>query len=99
MPGSEIEARAMLDAYLDESETKPKATVQAVARLSRRALWLFLGYVAVLVAVVLAGFLDEAVGLWAALLWGAAILGVAFILVRQRMASRTVNRGDEIDPL
>jgi hypothetical protein len=49
---------------------------------------LFLGYVAVLAAVGVAGFLAGAVGLWAALLWGAALLGVAFILVRQRMASR-----------
>jgi hypothetical protein len=59
-----------------------------VARLSRRALWLFLGYAALLAAVVVAGFLAGAVGLWAALLWGAAFLGVAFIWVRQRMASR-----------
>jgi len=79
----------MLDAHLDESEPRPKATVRAVARLSSRALWRFLGYVAVLAAVVVTGFLAEAVGLWAALLWGPAFLGVAFILVRQRMASRT----------
>lgn len=59
-----------------------------MARLFRRALWLFLGYTGVLAAVVLAGFLAGAVGLWAALLWGAALLGVAFILVRQRMVSR-----------
>jgi hypothetical protein len=59
-----------------------------MARLSRRALWLFLGYAAVLVAVVVAGFLAGAVGLWAALLWGAALLGVALILARQRMALR-----------
>jgi hypothetical protein len=50
---------------------------------------LFLGYVAVLVVVGLAGFLYGAIGLWAALLWGAAFLGATFIWVRQRMASRT----------
>jgi len=59
-----------------------------VARISRRAFWLLRVYGAVLTAVVLAGFLAEAVGLWAALLWGAALLGVAFIWVRQRMTSR-----------
>jgi len=59
-----------------------------MARISRRAFWLFFVYVAVLAAVVLAGFLAGAVGLWAAPLWGAALLGVVFIRVRQRMASR-----------
>ena len=69
MPGSEVEA----------------ATVLVVARISCRALWLFPVYVAVLTAVVLAGFLAEAVGLLAALLWGTAFIAVAFIWVRQRM--------------
>jgi uncharacterized membrane protein len=59
-----------------------------VARFIRRALWLFLGYVAVLTAVGVAGFLAEAVGLWAALLWGAAFLGLVLVWARQRMASR-----------
>jgi hypothetical protein len=80
----------VLDAHLDDSDSSSRAaTVLAVARISRRAFWLFLVYIAVLGAVVLAGFLAEAVGFWAALLWGAALLGVAFIWVRQRFASRT----------
>lgn len=59
-----------------------------MARLLRRALWLFLGYTAVLAATVLAGFLAGALGLWAALLWGAAFLWGAFVFARRRMASR-----------
>jgi hypothetical protein len=88
MPGSESKRGRCWTLISTIRKPKPSGYSLAVARLSRRALWLFLGYVALLAAVVLAGFLAEAIGLWAALLWGAAFLGVAFIWMRQRMASR-----------
>lgn len=43
-----------------------------------------------LCVIVLAGFLALAVGLWGALLWGAAFVGISFIWMRQRKASRAL---------
>jgi hypothetical protein len=54
----------------------------------RRTLWRLLGNVAVLAAVILAGFPGSAVGIWAAVLWGATFIGVVFVWTRRRAASR-----------
>lgn len=48
-------------------------------RLFRKALLLLGTYVAVIVAVIVAGFLGEALGIWASILWGAGVLaGVVY---------------------
>lgn len=59
-------------------------------RLTRRAGLLLIGYVSLLLAVVVAGYLAAALGIWAAVLWGAAILIGLMIYGRQR-----VDRGHE----
>lgn len=53
-------------------------------RLIRRAGLLFGAYAGALLAVVIAGFLGSAVGIWASILWGAALLAVAIVYVRRR---------------
>jgi hypothetical protein len=53
-------------------------------RLARRAVLLFGGYASLLLAVVVAGFLGGAVGIWAAILWGAAVLTGLALYIRQR---------------
>lgn len=53
-------------------------------RLARRAGLLFLAYTALLLAVVIAGFLGSAIGIWASVLWGAAVLAGVALYVRQR---------------
>jgi hypothetical protein len=55
-------------------------------RLGSRAIRLFLGYAAVLAAVVVAGFLGHALGIWAAILWGFGLLLAAAIYVKRRTA-------------
>lgn len=54
-------------------------------RLTRRAALLFGAYVSLLLAVVVAGFLASAVGLWAAILWGAAVLAGLALYGRRRL--------------
>ena len=61
-------------------------------RLSRKALLLFGIYATILAAVVVAGFLGQAVGIWAAILWGVgSLIGVA--LVARRRLKTTPNSG------
>jgi hypothetical protein len=43
-------------------------------RLTRRAALLFAAYASLLLAVVIAGFLGSAVGIWASILWGVVVL-------------------------
>jgi hypothetical protein len=57
-----------------------------VSRLARRALLLFAAYAAVLAAVVIAGFLGQAVGIWASVLWGVGILAGLAIYGRKRLS-------------
>jgi hypothetical protein len=54
-------------------------------RLFRRALLLFGAYVALLAVVVVAGFLGNVIGIWAAILWGAGVLAGLAIYGRQRL--------------
>jgi hypothetical protein len=57
-------------------------------RLTRKALLLFGIYASILAAVVVAGFLGQAVGIWAAILWGVGILIGLAIFARQRLQGR-----------
>jgi hypothetical protein len=63
-----------------------------VRRLGRRALLLFGAYTAVILAVVIAGFLGGAVGIWASVLWGAVLLGGLVLYLRHR------SRRPRVDP-
>jgi hypothetical protein len=58
-------------------------------RLIRRAALLFGAYSSLLLAVVVAGFLGGAVGIWAAILWGAAILVGLALYGRKRLGWST----------
>ena len=54
-------------------------------RLTRRAALLFGAYTALLLAVVVAGFLASAIGIWAAILWGAVLVAGLVLYRRQRL--------------
>jgi hypothetical protein len=60
-----------------------------VRRLGRRTILVFGIYAALLLAVVIAGFLGQAVGIWAAVLWGVVIIA-GVVLYRRRRGVRTV---------
>ena len=53
-------------------------------RLTRRAALLFAANAGLLLAVVAAGFLASAVGIWAAILWGVALLAGLALYGRRR---------------
>lgn len=53
-------------------------------RLIKRAGMLFGAYAGLLLAVVVAGFLGAAVGIWASVIWGVALLLLIVLLVRRR---------------
>lgn len=57
-------------------------------RLTRKALLLFGIYATILAAVVVAGFLGAAVGIWAAILWGVGILIGLAVVARLRLQGR-----------
>ncbi len=52
-------------------------------RLIHRAALLFGAYAGLLLAVVVAGFLAAAIGIWAAILWGLALLAGLTLDMRQ----------------
>ena len=54
--------------------------------LGSRATRLFITYIAVLGAVVVAGFLGQALGLWAAILWGCGLVLTIAAYVKRRAA-------------
>jgi hypothetical protein len=54
-------------------------------RLTRRAALLLGAYTSLLLAVVVAGFLGGAVGIWAAVLWGIGLLAGLALYLRQRL--------------
>lgn len=54
-------------------------------RLARRTILVFGLYVALLLAVVIAGFIGRAVGIWASVLWGVVVIaGVVLYIWRRR---------------
>jgi hypothetical protein len=57
-------------------------------RLGLRAFLLFLAYVAVLAAFVVAGFLDQRLGIWASILWGCGLALAVGTYIRRRSAVR-----------
>lgn len=57
-------------------------------RLARRAALLFGAYALLLLAVVVAGFLGAAIGIWASVLWGAAVLAGLALYWRRRFQRR-----------
>jgi hypothetical protein len=59
-----------------------------MGKLLRRALLLFGAYAALLAAVVVAGFLGGAVGIWASILWGAGVLFGIVLYGRRRSTNR-----------
>jgi FtsH-binding integral membrane protein len=54
-------------------------------RLARRAGLLFASYVGLILAIVIAGFLGSAIGIWASIVWGAVILAALALYVRRRL--------------
>ncbi|HSC21091.1 MAG TPA: hypothetical protein VLC07_05130 [Solirubrobacterales bacterium] len=58
-------------------------------RLTRRAALLFSAYLGLILAVVIAGFLGAALGIWASVLWGAAVLAGLTFPVRRRLQRRS----------
>ena len=58
-------------------------------RLTRRAALLLAAYLGLILAVVVAGFLGAALGLWASVLWGAAVLAGLTFSVRRRLQRRS----------
>jgi hypothetical protein len=55
-----------------------------VARLTSRALLLFAAYAAVLLAVGIAGFIGQRVGIWASVLWGVVLIGGVALYIKRR---------------
>jgi len=66
-------------------------------RLFRKALLLFGTYIAVIVAVIVAGFLGEALGIWAAILWGAGVLAGIAVYARRRHARTALDSHSSSD--
>ncbi|HEU4738590.1 MAG TPA: hypothetical protein VFS54_05850 [Solirubrobacterales bacterium] len=54
-------------------------------RLTRRAALLFAAYTGLLLAVVAAGFLAGAIGIWAAILWGVVLVAGLGLYGRRRL--------------
>jgi prevent-host-death family protein len=46
---------------------------------------IFGGYAALLLAVVIAGFIGHAVGIWASVLWGTVLIGGLVFCARRRL--------------
>jgi hypothetical protein len=57
-------------------------------RFARRAGLLFAAYLGPILAVVIAGFLGSVIGIWASVLWGAALAAGLFFYVRHRLQQR-----------
>ena len=68
-------------------------------RLTRRIALLFGAYASLLLAVVVAGFLGAAVGIWAAVLWGVALLAGLALYVRHRLQRPPVDEKRDVATL
>lgn len=53
-------------------------------RLGGRAILLFGAYVALILALIIAGFLGATIGIWASVLWGVALIGGLGFYLRRR---------------
>lgn len=53
-------------------------------RLGGRAVLLVGAYAAVILALIVAGFLGAAIGIWASVLWGVALVGGLVFYLRRR---------------
>jgi hypothetical protein len=58
-----------------------------MGRLALRALQVFGAYAAVPATVVAAGFLYQAVGLWATILWGCVVVTAVVAYAKRRLAT------------
>jgi hypothetical protein len=67
-------------------------------RLFRKALLLFGIYATVLAAVVVAGFLGSAIGIWASILWGVGILVGLALYARRRIVRQRLNPRQALTP-
>lgn len=52
---------------------------------------IFGGYAALLLAVVIAGFIGNAIGIWASVLWGAVLIGGLVLYGRRRLRQPQVD--------
>jgi uncharacterized protein (DUF58 family) len=57
-------------------------------RLGSRAVKLLAAYIGILAAVVVAGFLAQALGVWAAILWGCGLVLAIYAYVKRRTTAR-----------
>jgi hypothetical protein len=55
-----------------------------VRRFGRKSLLVLGAYAALLLAVVIAGFIGQAVGIWASVLWGAVLMSGLVLYARRR---------------
>jgi hypothetical protein len=55
-----------------------------MTRLAGRALRLFAAYTALLLVVLVAGFIGQRVGIWASVLWGILVLAAVVLHLRRR---------------
>lgn len=62
-----------------------------VRRLGRRAILVFGSYAALLLAVFIAGFIGQAVGIWASILWGAVVIAGLVLYGRRRLRQPRVD--------
>lgn len=62
-------------------------------RLGHKAILVFGAYAALLLAVVIAGFFGQAVGIWASVLWGAVLIG-GLVLYGRRLRPPNHGVGD-----
>jgi FtsH-binding integral membrane protein len=60
-------------------------------RVGRKAMLVFVGYAALLLAVVIAGFIGREVGSWASILWGAVLIAGLVLYGRQRLRQPQVD--------
>jgi hypothetical protein len=55
-----------------------------VRRLLAEPSFLFAAYAAVILAIVIAGFIGQRVGIWASFLWGVVVIGGVVLYIRRR---------------
>jgi hypothetical protein len=66
------------------TDLSDRTRVASMRRLGGRAILVIGAYVAVILALIVAGFLGSAVGIWASVLWGVALIGGVGFYLRRR---------------